>query len=88
MFGSRGLAGPGLTLGAISFVLLSQTIIRWLSTINDRPGSLTLTILITFMLPVTLALMGWILPREEFPEPGSNKGMKKPEASAASRKSA
>lgn len=87
LFGFRGLAGPGLTLGAISFVLLSQTVIRWLSTINNRPGSLVLTILVTFMLLATLALLGWMLPREEFPEPGSNKGIKKPEAGAAPRKS-
>ncbi len=64
--GSRSRIGPGLTLGAIGFVLLAESITRWMPSSGNRPMNLLFTIVVTLMLFVTLGLLGWMLPREEF----------------------
>lgn len=87
LFGSRRHLGPGLTLGVISFVLLSQTVTRWMPSSGGEPGSLLLTILITIMLFVTLGLLAWLLPREDFGKPNTAGVQKKQDAAATTRKS-
>lgn len=70
LFGFRRRIGPGLTLGLTGFVLLAQTVTRWMPSSDDKTESLLFTIAVTLMLLVTLGLLGWMLPREEFPMPG------------------
>ncbi len=88
LFGFRKLLGAGLTLGAISFVLLSQAITRWMPSSSDQHESLLVTILITLTLFITLALLGWMLPREEFPMQDGTQSRNKPEAKTNPQKKA
>jgi len=76
--GFRRRIGAGLTLGVIGFVLLSQTVTRWLPSSGGKPESFLLTVLITIMLVVTLGLLGWMIPREDFEPPDAAGAQKKP----------
>lgn len=87
LLGSRRLFGPGLTLGVISFALLSLTITRWVPLSGEEPRSFFLTILITIMLFVTLGLLAWLLPREDFRQPNPAGVQKKQTTDATTRKS-
>jgi hypothetical protein len=82
LFGFRRRIGPGLTLAAIAFVLLSQAVIRWMPSGSGKPTSLLLTVLITLMLFVTLGLFAWMMPREDF-APRSAAGSEKIHGPAA-----
>jgi hypothetical protein len=86
--GIRRRIGPGLTLGLTAFVLLAETVTRWLPSSNGKPTSLLFTIVMTVMLVLTLALLGWMLPREDFVQPGAAGTQRKQEPDATKRKSA
>ena len=80
----RRRIGPGLTLGLTAFVLLSQTVTRWMPSSGGKPESLLFTIAITLMLFATLGLLGWMLPREDFQPPGKTGTGEPPPGSANS----
>ncbi len=88
VFGLRRRIGAGLTLVAIIFVLLYQTVIRWMPSSGGKPTSLLLTVLITVMLGVTVGLFVWLMPHEEFGPPGAAGAQKKQDTAARTRKPA
>lgn len=82
LFGFRRRIGPGLTLAAIAFVLLSQAVIRWMPSSADKTESVLLTVLITLTFLATLGLLAWMMPREDF-APHSAAGPEKIQGPAA-----
>ncbi|MCX7824088.1 MAG: hypothetical protein N2689_00835 [Verrucomicrobiae bacterium] len=88
LFGFRRRIGAGLTLGAIGFVLLTQAVTRWMPSAGGQPSSLLLTVLITLLFFVTVGLLAWILPREDFTSRNTTGAPPKREIGAATRKAA
>ena len=61
MLGKRGKALPLLTLAAISFVMLAQTVLTWGGGRQDDPGRQTAALIISALFVLSMAMLTRIL---------------------------